>query len=165
MLNPANCLYSLKENKTLHSFNWVILIYVLLGASVSSEASVLSEKSSNYFLIILLELTEIFRKTSNSSPRFKVQEYFGKVEWDLCYWWLGPGCSSRCHNRYCWYSLEQQSRHQALYGTRGKQHHLFSRCSLQYKLFLVALASFFQWENKYGKHFSITNKYKNFSCK
>lgn len=61
-------------------------IYVLLGASVSSEAPVLSEKSSNYFPIILLELSEIFRETSNSSPRFKVQEYFGEVEWDLCYW-------------------------------------------------------------------------------
>lgn len=64
-----------------------MLIYMALGASVSSEATVtvLSVKP-NYFPIILLEPSEIFRETSNSSPRFKVQEYFGEVEWHLCYW-------------------------------------------------------------------------------
>lgn len=65
-----------------------MFIYMALGASVSSDATVtvLSVKPSNYYPIILLELSEIFRETSNSSPRFKVQEYFGEVEWHLRYW-------------------------------------------------------------------------------
>lgn len=64
-----------------------MFIYMALGASVSSEATVtVLPVKPNYFPIILLELSEIFRETSYSSPRFKVQEYFGEVEWHLRYW-------------------------------------------------------------------------------